>query len=69
MTREEFWMVWSPQGGAPTVKHDEERLALSEAERLARKCPGHEFYVLRAEHLRCVDSMVRERLGPAPMPF
>lgn len=45
---DEFWMVWSPQGGAPTFRHSTEFLADGEAQRLARAAAGRSFYVLRA---------------------
>lgn len=61
----EFWMVWSPQGTAPTAKHDTEGSAIREAERLARAHPARQFYVLQAVHLRVVDDMKRVRLTDA----
>ena len=44
-----FWMVWSPQGRAPTVRHSSRELAEKEADRLARTGAASVFYVLRAE--------------------
>jgi plasmid maintenance system antidote protein VapI len=41
-----FWLVWSEKGGTPTVKHDTEQHARTEAERLARKHAGETFHVL-----------------------
>ena len=47
---EEFWIVWSPEGRHPPSKrYSVDDNARREAERLARECPGHHFYVLRAE--------------------
>ena len=43
-----FWMVWSPQGRAPTHKHWTKEEAEREARRLACISPGREFYVLKA---------------------
>lgn len=43
-----FWMVWSPQGRAPTMKHWTRDDADREALRLASSNPGLEFYVLKA---------------------
>ena len=43
-----FYMVYSPQGRAPTFRHPTEAAARAEADRLARTLPGQEFYVLRA---------------------
>jgi hypothetical protein len=44
----EFWMVWSPQGRAPTVKHQSKESAKAEARRLAVVAPGDDFFVLKA---------------------
>lgn len=41
-----FWLVWDPQGGAPTYQHPTFPQARSEAERLARMNPGRTFFVL-----------------------
>lgn len=41
-----FWLVWSPQGRAPTYQHDTMMSAANEAERLAKQCPGAQFHVL-----------------------
>lgn len=43
-----FWMVWSPQGRAPTQKHRTKINAEHEAVRLAERNPGAEFFVLKA---------------------
>ena len=43
-----FWMVWSPQGRAPTHKHFSRETADAEANRLAKQHPGQEFFVLKA---------------------
>ena len=43
-----FWMVWNPNGRAPTCKHHNEALARAEAQRLARLEPNATFFVLRA---------------------
>lgn len=59
-----FWMVWSPQGHPPIVRHDHHAKAINEAERLARANPGREFYVLQATDLRMADGMTRIRLEP-----
>lgn len=57
-----FWMVWNPQGRAPTVRHLSNNAAIAEAERLARQCPSQQFFVLIATEMRCVDNMKRVRL-------
>ena len=50
-TEYQFWMVYSPQGGAPTHMHSTAQSADREAQRLANQYTGREFYVLKA--LRC----------------
>jgi len=46
--RSKFWMVWNPNGRAPTHKHTSRRSAVAESERLARLVPGDEFHVLES---------------------
>lgn len=46
--RPKFWMIWSPQGRAPTYQHTSRVSADAEAERLAKANPGAEFFVLKA---------------------
>ena len=41
-----FWLVWSPTGRSPVVRHTTEESATQEATRLARAHPGGAFYVL-----------------------
>jgi hypothetical protein len=43
-----FWMVYGEGQGAPTYKHDSAQSAGEEAARLAERCPGGAFYVLKA---------------------
>lgn len=65
-----FWMVWCPNGHAPTVKHPYKSDAYGEAERLARNNPGQIFIVLQAIGARKVDDMVRISLTEeADIPF
>lgn len=45
---EKFWMVWNPNGRAPTYRHDSKESATREAERLARANPEQTFIVLKA---------------------
>ena len=45
-----FWLVWNPQGRAPTFRHDSEQSAIDEASRLATSLPSNEFFVLQASH-------------------
>lgn len=44
-----FWVVWSPQGQAPSVRHESHAKAAEEARRLAEREPDRHFYVLVAE--------------------
>lgn len=67
-----FWLVWNPDGGPPTHRHDTEDSAEAEAERLARAHPGARFFVMQAVALRTMDAMQRVRLCPGAdddMPF
>jgi hypothetical protein len=63
MQQNTFWMVYTPQGTAPTKQHSSIESATREAERLARANPGKEFYVLVAIEGRCVNDMQRISLG------
>lgn len=47
-SRGEFWMVWNPQGRAPTVRHPTEDKARAEAFRLAASNPRDVFVILQA---------------------
>ena len=59
---EVFWMVWSPQGNSPTVRHSMPDKAAKEAQRLARAHPDREFYVLEALERFQVETLRRTRL-------
>jgi len=52
-----FWMIYSPQGSAPTAMHLTRWDADMEAERLAEANPGREFYVLKAVNGRCAPKL------------
>lgn len=54
-----FWMVWNPNGHAPTFKHSSHESATAEAEHLARTNPERTFIVLEAIEARKVCDMVR----------
>lgn len=43
-----FYLVWEPESGYTKYRQDSITLAKQEAERLAQKEPGKEFYVLKA---------------------
>lgn len=71
MRKKSFYYVYNPLGGKPMFKHEKFVEALEEAERLAGKNKGVEFYVLEA---RC---MIQKRVtdieyfdsGFGDMPF
>lgn len=48
MNDNKFWMVYSPQGNAPTHQHPTPEAAQTEAERLITYNPRSTFYVLEA---------------------
>lgn len=41
-----FWVVWCPESGPPTKRHDRKTDAIAEARRLATNNPGRDFFVL-----------------------
>lgn len=43
-----FWLVWREAGGSPTFRHESDKDARAEAERLARRDIGARYYVLPA---------------------
>ena len=44
-----FFIVYSPEGETPPkYHHDSHGAALSEAHRMAKRCPGKQFYVMRS---------------------
>lgn len=43
-----FFMIWNPQGKAPTFKHLTRGQAEAEADRLAQCNPGHTFVILES---------------------
>lgn len=66
-----FWMVWNPNGRAPTYRHLTEDEALKEAERLTNAAMhgADVFYVLEAKHrIRIADRPV-EKTELANEPF
>lgn len=65
-----FWMVWNPNGHAPTYRHPSLNAATQEAERLAKANPGRTFVVLESVCARVADTMLSIDLKPAPeVPF
>lgn len=55
--RPAFWLVWNPQGRAPTRDHPTRDSAEREAERLARANRGQRFIVLQSVSERVVDDV------------
>ena len=62
MASNTFWLVWNPKRSVPAIRHPTQESARVEAERLARIQPGDEFFVLSAESVSRVVSVVTERL-------
>ena len=59
---EPFWLVWNPNGNAPTYRHPSIESATREAERLARGNTGHTFIVLESVAALVVDNIQRTDL-------
>ena len=55
--RPAFWLVWNPQGHAPTRDHATRQSAEREADRLARLNRGQRFIVLQSVSERVVDDV------------
>lgn len=49
--KDEFWLVWKEYGGKPSVMHETEEAAFSEAERLANNEPDSSFNVIHCKRL------------------
>ena len=64
----EFWLVWNEHKKEfpPKFKHEYEKQAEAEAERLAKANPGQTFVVLKSVSYRVVDSMVRGKYETMP---
>jgi hypothetical protein len=59
-TENAFWLVWSPTGTTPPkFRHESEKAATEEAERLAITHPGQLFVVLEPIAARRIDHMIR----------
>lgn len=69
MSRKAFWIVWNPNGGAPTRKHESLESAQFEADRLARKHKGETFVVLQSISGSVVRDIHRVDLRPVEPPF
>jgi hypothetical protein len=64
MSETQFWVVWSPQGSKPMVRHVDGKSATTEAERLASLHPGNEFYVLKAVRVSRAVRTITVTLDP-----
>jgi hypothetical protein len=62
MNKSKFWVVWQPEGGSPTFRHETEVSATREAERLAESDRGRAFYVLEAVSVSRKVSVVTTKL-------
>ena len=58
-----FWLVWQPESGSPSIRHETKQAAITEAERLARAHAGRRFYVLAADHFIIKDELQHVLLG------
>jgi hypothetical protein len=66
----DFYVVWNPRGKSPMRRHSFEHQAREEAERLALRNPGHEFYVLHAVSVSEQCAVATRQLEPQPpLPF
>lgn len=65
-----FWLVWSPQGDRPPrYRHDSERDAELEADRLSTLHPGREFYVVQPTYRVVTAGRQVERYSTDDVPF
>lgn len=56
---ETFFLVWEPNRGYTQKRHDTKSKAIKEAERLAHKEPGEEFFVLEALTMSTTEKPVK----------
>lgn len=63
-----FWVVWSPQGRLPVVRHPTAKRATEEAKRLARSLGDQTFFVLKAIESFESAEPVHTPLQPPPEP-
>jgi hypothetical protein len=61
-----FFMVWNPEGRAPTVKHWDYQSACREAERLAKANNSHRFVVMCSMDAFAVNEVIKTDLRPGP---
>lgn len=69
MSERIFYLVWSPQGGPPSIRHDNYQEACVEAKRLATGSFGRRFYVLKASEFferRDIDHIVLAETEDVP---
>ena len=63
MDNETFFVVWQPESGNPSHRHQTYQSAKAEAERLADCAPRREFYVLQAVSKSAKVSVTTTPLG------
>lgn len=72
MSNAAFYLVYSPCGVNPQYRHETFDAAKREAERLAEKCHGKEFFVVKAMSVSrklSVITEVLENLNDDGIPF
>lgn len=69
MNAEKFWVVWQPESGAPSHRHESRESAQREAERLAECCGKREFFVLEAISVSQKVMVMTTILGDEELPF
>ena len=57
-----FWMVWRFGSSVMAKQHESQGAAQREAERLAAENPGKKFYVLQAQSVSTIASVVTTNL-------
>ncbi len=57
-----FYVVWQPETGAPTFRHDYIETATREAKRLSAQHPGKKFFVMRAMSVSYSNNVTTENL-------
>lgn len=66
MIKQPGYFIWNPKARFPQCCHATYRLALAEAERLARANPGHDFFIMAASDVIRVEPSPVSRLTPQP---
>lgn len=66
-----FYLIWNPQGRAPTVKHLSFESAKREADRLSMNNPGESFVILQSmgEVKMVTTEFTPHNCGDGTIPF